>query len=168
MSRTQRDASGAQGTGGGGEVDFQIPIFDFGEVRLREAGETYMQAVNRLTEKAVNVRSEAREAYQAYRSALRHRRSTYRGDVLPLRKIISDETMLRYGAMQIDVFALLTEARQRIAVEHRRNRSAARLLARRSPISTPRSPAAAMTMAPRPRLRPAPRIPRSTGRRAQT
>jgi hypothetical protein len=35
--------------------------------------------------------------------------------VLPLRKIISDETLLRYNAMQIDVFALLAEARQRIA-----------------------------------------------------
>ena len=35
--------------------------------------------------------------------------------MLPLRKIITDETMLRYGAMQIDVFSLLTEARQRIA-----------------------------------------------------
>jgi len=31
-----------------------------------------------------------------------------------LRKIISDETMLRYNAMQIDVFPLLAEARQRI------------------------------------------------------
>jgi outer membrane protein TolC len=39
----------------------------------------------------------------------------YRRNVLPLRKIIADEVMLRYGAMQIDVFALLTEARQRIA-----------------------------------------------------
>ncbi len=35
--------------------------------------------------------------------------------MLPLRKIISDETLLRYNAMQIDVFALLAEARQRIA-----------------------------------------------------
>ena len=38
----------------------------------------------------------------------------YRREVLPLRKIISDETLLRYNAMQIDVFALLSEARQRI------------------------------------------------------
>jgi len=34
--------------------------------------------------------------------------------VLPLRKVISDETLLRYNAMLIDVFALLTEARQRL------------------------------------------------------
>jgi outer membrane protein TolC len=114
VSRTQRDASGAQGTGGGGEIDFRVPIFDFGEARLREAGETYMQAVNRLREKAVNVRSEAREAYQAYRyryDIAEH----FRSDVLPLRKTIADETMLRYGAMQIDIFALLSDARQRVA-----------------------------------------------------
>jgi outer membrane protein TolC len=97
----------------GFEVEVQIPIFDFGEVKIRQAEETYLQAVNRLTAKAVNVRSEAREAYQAYRASFDIARH-YRREVLPLRKIISDETLLRYNAMQIDVFALLTEARQRI------------------------------------------------------
>jgi outer membrane protein TolC len=114
ISRTQHEAGGAAGTGGGFEVDFQIPIFDFGEVRVRRASEIYMQAVNRVSELAVNARSEARDGYRAYRSsydiAMRYRR-----DVLPLRKIIADEAMLRYGAMQIDVFALLAEAGQRIA-----------------------------------------------------
>jgi len=113
VSRTQREG-GVSGTGGGVEVDFQIPIFDFGEVRLRRAGEAYMQAVNRLTEKAVNVRSEAREAYQSYRSSYDIAQH-YGAEVLPLRKIISDEMILRYGAMQIDVFSLLTEAQRRIA-----------------------------------------------------
>ncbi len=112
--RTQQDASGAGGTGGGAEIEFQVPIFDFGEVRLRKAVETYMGAVNRLTEKAVNVRSQAREAYGAYRSAFVIA-DRYRNTILPLRKTISDEMTLRYGAMQVDVFALLTEARQRLA-----------------------------------------------------
>jgi outer membrane protein TolC len=114
ISRTQRDPGGPHGTGGGFEVDFQVPIFDFGEARLRQAGEAYMQAVNRLTEKAVNVRSEAREAYRAYRSTY-DIAVQYRDRVLPLRQVITDETTLRYGAMQIDVFSLLTEARQRLA-----------------------------------------------------
>jgi outer membrane protein TolC len=115
ISRTQREPGGPHGTGGGVEVEFQVPIFDFGEVRLRQAGEAYMQAVNRLTEKAITVRSEARDAYRAYRSAY-DIASQYRDRVLPLRQVITDETMLRYGAMQIDVFSLLTEARQRLAV----------------------------------------------------
>ncbi|HEX9329813.1 MAG TPA: TolC family protein, partial [Reyranella sp.] len=38
----------------------------------------------------------------------------YQREVLPLRKIISDEMLLRYNAMQVDVFTLLAEARQRI------------------------------------------------------
>jgi outer membrane protein TolC len=113
ISRSQREG-GVAGSGGGFEVDVQIPIFDFGEVRVRRAGEIYMQAVNRLSALAVDARSQAREGYRAYRAsydiAMRYRR-----EVLPLRKTIADESMLRYGAMQVDVFALLTEARQRIA-----------------------------------------------------
>jgi len=93
VSRTQRESGGARGTGGGVVVEFQVPIFDFGEVRVRQA----------------------REAYQAYRSAF-DIAVRYRDQALPLRQTIADETVLRYGAMQIDVFSLLTEARQRIAV----------------------------------------------------
>ena len=115
VSRTQREGGGAHGTGGGIEVEFQVPIFDLGEVRLRQAGESYMQAVNRLTEKAVNVRSEARDAYRVYRSTY-DIADRYHDQVLPLRQTITDETMPRYGAMQIDVFSLLTEARQRVTV----------------------------------------------------
>ena len=36
--------------------------------------------------------------------------------MVPLRDIISEEMKLRFSSMQVDVFALLTEARQRIAV----------------------------------------------------
>lgn len=96
------------------DVQLQIPIFDFGEVRVRQAEAAYMGAVNRLTEKAVNVRSEARDAYRTYRSSY-DIASHYQREVLPLRKIISDESQLRFSAMQIDVFALLQEARQRLA-----------------------------------------------------
>jgi outer membrane protein TolC len=98
----------------GPDVELQVPLFDFGEARVRRAEETYMQAVNRLAETAVNARSQAREAYQGYRSSYDLARQ-YRNEVLPLRQTISDETTLRYNAMMIDVFALLTEARQRIA-----------------------------------------------------
>jgi outer membrane protein TolC len=98
----------------GFDVQFQIPIFDGGEVRVRQAAETYNQAFNRLTEKAVNVRSEARDAFRVYRSAY-DIAGHYQREVLPLRKIISDEMQLRFGSMQVDVFAVLTEARLRIA-----------------------------------------------------
>jgi outer membrane protein TolC len=95
-------------------VSFEVPLFDFGETRVREAEQTYLQVVNRLAEKVVNVRSEAREAYSNYRATY-DVAARYQREVLPLRKTISEEMMLRYGAMQIDVFSLLSEARQRLA-----------------------------------------------------
>src|SRR5712671_5990908 len=98
----------------GFEVQFQIPIFDGGEVRVRQAAESYNQAFNLLTEKAVNVRSEARDAYRVYRSTY-DIASHYQREILPLRQIITEEMQLRFSSMQIDVFALLTEARQRLA-----------------------------------------------------
>ena len=98
----------------GFDIQFQVPIFDGGEVRVRQATETYNQAFNRLTEKAVDVRSEARDAFRVYRSCY-DIASHYQREVLPLREIISDEMRLRFSSMQVDVFALLTEARQRIA-----------------------------------------------------
>jgi outer membrane protein TolC len=109
----------------GFEVEFQIPIYDFGEARVQLAEETYMQAVNRLLARAVNVRSEAREAYQGYRGAFDIARQ-YEREVLPLRQIISNETMLNYNAMILDLFQLLAEARARItaniqAVDARRD-----------------------------------------------
>ncbi len=109
----------------GFDLDFQIPIYDFGESRVRLAEETYMRAVNRLLERAVNVRSEAREAYQGYRGAYDIARH-YDREVLPLRQIISDETLLNYNAMIRDLFSLLADARARIlanvqAIEARRD-----------------------------------------------
>jgi outer membrane protein TolC len=60
------------------------------------------------------VRSEARDAYRTYRSAY-DIAEHYQREVLPLRKIISDEMQLRFSSMQVDIFALVTEGRQRLA-----------------------------------------------------
>ena len=95
------------------EVEFEIPIYDFGQASVRNAQETYMAAANRLAERAVNVRSEAREAYLRYRGnydLARH----YQSRVLPLRKTIQDETLLQYSGMLVDVTRLIIDARARI------------------------------------------------------
>jgi outer membrane protein TolC len=112
VDRKTIDPNGTPFRERGFNVQFQIPIFDGGEVRVRQAAETYNQAFNLLTERAVNVRSEARDAYRIYRSTY-DIAGHYQREVLPLRKIITDEIQLRFGSMQDDVFALLTEARQR-------------------------------------------------------
>ncbi|QCI66034.1 TolC family protein [Phreatobacter stygius] len=94
-------------------LEVQIPL-DLGESRLRDARETYLRSINRLVERGVNVRSEAREAYQRYRGGFDFARH-YQSQILPLRQIIADESQLRYNGMMVDVFSLLTEARARIA-----------------------------------------------------
>lgn len=114
IEKKTREPEGAPFRERGFDIAFQIPIFDGGEVRVRQATETYNQAFNRLTEKAVDVRSEARDAYRVYRSRY-DIAGHYQREVLPLREIISEEMRLRFSSMQIDVFALLTEARLRLA-----------------------------------------------------
>jgi outer membrane protein TolC len=95
------------------ELEIQIPIWDFGEARTRRAEETYLQSVHRLAERAINIRSEVREAYAGFRGSYDIARH-YQKEILPLRKIISEETMLRYNAMIADLSALLVDARARI------------------------------------------------------
>lgn len=113
ISRRTQDPEGPPFRERGFDVQFQIPIFDGGEVRVRQAAETYNFVFNRLTERAVNVRSEARDAYRVYRSTY-DIASHYQREILPLRKIITEEMQLRFSSMQVDIFALLTEARQRL------------------------------------------------------
>ena len=114
ISRRTQDPEGAPFRERGFDVAFQIPIFDGGEVRVRQAVESYNLAFNRLTERAVYVRSEARDAYRVYRSTY-DIASHYQREIIPLRKIITEEMQLRFSSMQVDIFALLTEARQRLA-----------------------------------------------------
>jgi outer membrane protein TolC len=95
------------------EVALQIPIYDFGATSVRNAEETYMAAANRLAERAVNARSEARETYLKYRGTYDLARY-YHSRVLPLRKTIEDEALLQYSGMLVDVNQLIVDARARI------------------------------------------------------
>ncbi|NJN40332.1 MAG: TolC family protein [Gammaproteobacteria bacterium] len=98
----------------GYEIRLEIPIFDWGEARVARAEALYMQAANRTAETAVNARSEVREAYSAYRTTYDLARH-YRNEIVPLRKKISEENLLRYNGMLIGVFELLADARESIA-----------------------------------------------------
>ncbi|MBX5221859.1 MULTISPECIES: TolC family protein [unclassified Rhizobium] len=95
------------------ELEFAIPIFDTGKARMRKAELAYMRAANQLAEKAVNVRSEARSAYEAYRSnydIARH----YSNNVVPLRTKVEEESLLTYNGMISNTFELLTDTRDKI------------------------------------------------------
>jgi outer membrane protein TolC len=111
ISKTQKDrGDGPHADGGGFEIAFEIPIYDFGRARVREAEQRYMQAVNLLGEKVVNAASEARQAYAAYKST-HGIAAKYDNEVLPLRETIARETELQYNAMQVDAFALIQAAK---------------------------------------------------------
>jgi outer membrane protein TolC len=95
------------------ELEFVIPIFDIGKARLRKAELAYMRAANQLAEKAVNVRSEARSAHEAYRSNYEIAKH-YRNSVVPLRTKIEEESLLTYNGMISNTFELLTDTRDKI------------------------------------------------------
>ena len=98
----------------GYEIDLSIPIFDFGTTRVAEAENVYLQAANRLAELAVNARSEVREQYDFHR--INHELAThYLATVVPMRKAISEENILRYNGMLISTFELLADTREQIA-----------------------------------------------------
>ena len=94
-------------------IELELPLFDFGATRAARAEAVYMQAVHRMAQVAVDARSEVRESYSAYRTSYDLARH-YRNEVVPLRKRISEENLLRYNAMQIGVFDLLADAREQV------------------------------------------------------
>jgi len=99
---------------GGFDLSVSIPVFDTGKARLTQAHEIYMRAINRLAERSVNARSEARAAYTAYRASFDIARY-YQTRLVPLRRANAQEALLRYNGMLIDVFELLIEERERIS-----------------------------------------------------
>ncbi|KXF75024.1 copper resistance protein [Paramesorhizobium deserti] len=111
--REKEDGRTKTETTGQAELEFVIPIFDSGKARMRKAELAYMQAANLLAEKAVNIRSEARSAYQAYRASYDIARH-YRNSVVPLRTAIEEQSLLTYNAMISNTFELLADSREKI------------------------------------------------------
>ena len=114
--KTQKDKGEPKAEGGGYTIAFEVPLYDFGKAKVREAEQRYFEAVNVLRALAVDARSQAREAYNAYSSA-RAIVAKYESEVLPLRETISAETELQYNAMQVDAFTLLETARANAAAK---------------------------------------------------
>ncbi|MFM0329487.1 TolC family protein [Paraburkholderia strydomiana] len=97
----------------GYEISVEIPIFNWGGSKVARAEAIYMQSVNRVAETAINARSEVRESYSAYVTdydVAKH----YRDEVVPIRKTISDELLLRYNGMLASVFELLADSRDQV------------------------------------------------------
>jgi outer membrane protein TolC len=110
LAGVNKTASGAP-TARGYELNISVPLFDWGGARTAKAEAQYMQAVNRVADAAVTARSEARAGYLGYRASYDVARH-YRDTIIPLRKRISDEMLLRYNAMQVGSLDLLADSRE--------------------------------------------------------
>jgi outer membrane protein TolC len=97
----------------GFEIDVPLPIFDFGDATRSRARSLVMAAQNRAAQTAVDAGSQLRETYGAYRTTYDVARH-YRDEIVPLRKAIADENLLRYNGMLIGVFELLADSREQI------------------------------------------------------
>ncbi|WP_420995338.1 TolC family protein [Cupriavidus sp. 30B13] len=108
-----RNSETAQPTENGYAINLEIPLFDWGGARVARAEAVYMQAASRLAGSAVDARSEVRESYAGYQARYDIARH-YRDEVVPLRKRISGESLLRYNGMLVSVFELLADAREQV------------------------------------------------------
>lgn len=98
----------------GYEISVELPLFDWGDARVARAEALYMQAVERVSQVALQAQSEVREAHANYRLAWEVARQ-YRDELLPVRQKISQEHLLRYNGMLMSVFELLADQREQIA-----------------------------------------------------
>lgn len=94
----------------GFELDVPIPLFDWGQARNGRAEALYLQSAARVRNVGVLAASEAREAWQGWNTAYAIARR-YRDEVLPLRKQVNEEMVLRYNGMLASVWELLGETR---------------------------------------------------------
>lgn len=107
-------AAGTRSTPRGYEIAVRLPIFDWGGMQRDAMNARTLAAANQLEATIRGAGSNLRESYSAYRTAYDIARH-HRDEVVPLRKVISEENQLRYNGMLIGVFELLADSRDQIS-----------------------------------------------------
>ncbi len=97
----------------GVDISFELPLFDWGSAKVARAEATYMQGLHRAAYIAANAQSEMREAYQRYQTSYEIARQ-YHDEIVPLRKKVLDEKLLRYNGMLVSPFELFADARAQV------------------------------------------------------
>lgn len=108
------NGSGSKSNPRGYEIDLRLPIFDWGSMRRDAMSAQTLAAANQLEAVTRAAGSHLRESYSAYRTAYDIARH-HRDEVVPLRKAIADENLLRYNGMLIGVFELLADSRDQVS-----------------------------------------------------
>ena len=107
-------ADGHRTNARGFEVAVKLPIFDWGGLQRDAMSAQMLAAANRLEATTRAAGSNLRESYSSYRTTYDIAKH-YRDEVVPLRKLIADENVLRYNGMIIGVFELLADSRDQIS-----------------------------------------------------
>ncbi|WP_372825056.1 TolC family protein [Polaromonas sp.] len=108
------NAEGTRSNRKGYELDIRLPIFDWGSAKRDAMNAQSLAAASRYESTVRGASSQLRESYSAYRTAYDVARH-YRDEIVPLRKIMADENVLRYNGMLIGVFELLADNRSQIS-----------------------------------------------------
>jgi outer membrane protein TolC len=96
------------------DISVRLPLFDWGGYKRDAMNAQTLAAANSLEAVSRAAGSTLREVYSAYRTAFDVSKH-YRDEVVPLRKTISEENVLRYNGMLIGVFDLLADSRDQVA-----------------------------------------------------
>ncbi len=110
----ENNAAGERGNRRGFELAIRLPIFDWGNAQRAAMNAQSLAAANRYEGVVGSAGSQLRESYSAYRTAYDLARH-YRDEIVPLRKTMAEENVLRYNGMLIGVFELLADTRDQIA-----------------------------------------------------
>ncbi len=98
----------------GYEIEVRVPLFDVGDLQRQAMSAQALAALNRHEATLRAAGSHLRESYAAYRTTYDIAKH-FRDEVVPLRKLINEENVLRYNGMIIGVFELLADTRDQIA-----------------------------------------------------
>jgi outer membrane protein TolC len=107
------NAAGTSTPRSGFELGIRLPIFDWGSVQRERMSAQSLAAANRYEATVRGASSQLRQSYSAYRTAYDMARH-YRDEIVPLRKTMAEENLLRYNGMLIGVFELLADTREQI------------------------------------------------------
>jgi outer membrane protein TolC len=106
-------ASGTTADRNGYSLAIRLPLFDWGGAQRAAMNAQTLAAANHYKDVVRSAAPQLRTSYSAYRTSYDIARH-YRDEIVPLRKLMAEENVLRYNGMLIGVFELLAETREQI------------------------------------------------------
>jgi cobalt-zinc-cadmium efflux system outer membrane protein len=100
----------------GPELELELPLFDTGRTEVAKLAARKRQAERQFESVAINARSEVREARDMLIAA-RDLTRFYAEVLLPQYKIMAEQTLLHYNAMQVGTFDLISAKERELEAE---------------------------------------------------